>query len=146
MQVSQAIAVWFEYHESNSRESTLKAYMAVLSNFSRDFRVRNLTEVTPKEIVAFLNRMTEGTKPQTKHARYSHLSTFFNFIRNNVDQDFRDPCDTPMMRRSFRNRSLVQWNNIEKDTVDEIIFKTEKIRNRLMLELIARGGMRMGRF
>jgi integrase/recombinase XerD len=144
MQVSRAVTIWLEYHKSNSKENTLKAYMAVLSNFSMDFGERNLSELTSEEIFTFLNRMTEGTKPQTKHTRYSHLSAFFNFIRNNVDQDFRNPCDTPMMRRSFRNRGLVRWNTIEKDTVDEIIFKTEKARNRLMLELMARGGMRIG--
>ena len=33
---------------------------------------------------------------------------------------------------------------IEKDTIDEVIFKTLKTRNRLMLELMARGGMRIG--
>ena len=32
---------------------------------------------------------------------------------------------------------------IEKDTVDEIIFRTSKPRNRLILELMARGGMRI---
>jgi integrase len=33
---------------------------------------------------------------------------------------------------------------IEKETVDEVIFRTMKPRNRLMLELMARGGMRIG--
>ena len=34
---------------------------------------------------------------------------------------------------------------IEKETVDEIIFRTpNNVRNRLMLELMARGGMRIG--
>ena len=33
---------------------------------------------------------------------------------------------------------------IEKETVDEIIFRTTKVRNRLMLELMARGGMQVG--
>ena len=28
--------------------------------------------------------------------------------------------------------------------IDEIIFRTTKVRNRLMLELMARGGMRVG--
>ena len=144
MQVSQAITIWLEYHKSNSKQNTLRSYMAVLSHFLRDFGERNLNEITSEEILNFLNRMTMGTKPQTKRTRYSHLSAFFNFIRNNVDQDFRNPCDTPVMRRLFRDRGLVRWNTIEKDTVDEIIFKTEQTRNRLMLELMARGGMRIG--
>jgi integrase len=49
-----------------------------------------------------------------------------------------------MMKKLFRNTGLVRWNTIEKDTIDEIIFKTSKVRNRLMLELMARGGMRIG--
>ena len=32
----------------------------------------------------------------------------------------------------------------EKETIDEVIFRTTKRRNRLMLELMARGGMRVG--
>jgi integrase len=33
---------------------------------------------------------------------------------------------------------------LEKEVIDEIIFRTEDPRNRLMLELMARGGMRVG--
>ena len=33
---------------------------------------------------------------------------------------------------------------MEKETIDEIIFRTTKVRNRLILELMARGGMRVG--
>ena len=49
-----------------------------------------------------------------------------------------------MLKKLFRNTGLARWNTIEKDTIDEIIFKTEKPRNRLILELMARGGMRIG--
>ncbi|BBO71117.1 hypothetical protein DSCA_50470 [Desulfosarcina alkanivorans] len=38
----------------------------------------------------------------------------------------------------------MKWKIIEKETVDEIIFRTTKVRNRLILELMARGGMRIG--
>jgi len=39
---------------------------------------------------------------------------------------------------------LTQFKILEKDVVDEIIFRTEHPRNRLMLELMARSGMRVG--
>jgi integrase len=65
-------------------------------------------------------------------------------MRNNFDCDFNNPCDSPMLRKLFRPKSFVHWDIIEKDTVDEIIFRTDNVRNRLMLELIARGGMRVG--
>lgn len=68
---------------------------------------------------------------------------FFNFIKNNLDPDFRNPCDMPMLKKLFRIRRTYQFNIVEKETVDEIIFRTSKPRNRLMLELMARGGMRI---
>ena len=49
-----------------------------------------------------------------------------------------------MIRKIYRERVISRWEIIEKETVDEIIFRTIKIRNRLMLELMARGGMRIG--
>jgi site-specific recombinase XerD len=49
-----------------------------------------------------------------------------------------------MILKLYRERVVSRWEIIEKDTVDEIIFRTTKIRNRLMLELMARGGMRIG--
>ncbi len=94
--------------------------------------------------LSFLNRITEGKKLQTKKTRYSHLLDFFNFIKNHIDQDFRNPCDTPLLKKLFRARPSFNWNIIEKETVDEVIFRTSKQRNRLILELMARGGMRIG--
>lgn len=49
-----------------------------------------------------------------------------------------------MLRKLFRPTVTVHWDIFEKETVDEIIFRTAKIRNRTMLELMARGGMRIG--
>jgi integrase len=48
-----------------------------------------------------------------------------------------------MLRKLFRPTVIARWNIIEKETVDEIIFRTTNVRNRLMLELMARGGMRV---
>ena len=49
-----------------------------------------------------------------------------------------------MLRKIFRERPSQPWTIIEKDLVDEIIFRTTKPRSRIMLELMARGGMRIG--
>jgi integrase/recombinase XerD len=48
-----------------------------------------------------------------------------------------------MLKKLFRARRTFHWDIIEKETVDEVIFRTSKPRNRLMLELMARGGMRI---
>ncbi len=48
-----------------------------------------------------------------------------------------------MLKKAYRSPGLVRWNILEKEVVDEVIFRTVKTRNRLILELMARGGMRI---
>jgi integrase/recombinase XerD len=143
MQVSKAAKLWLEYQKSNSKENSIRAYKMVLTKFCEEFGAENLEDITTEMVLSFLNRITEGGNRQTKRTRYSHLLAFFNFIKNNIDQDFRNPCDTPMLKKLFRAKPSYHWNIIEKETVDEIIFRTSNPRNRLMLELMARGGMRI---
>jgi integrase/recombinase XerD len=112
--------------------------------FGRIFEDRDLESVLVEEIVSFLRNLTDGRKQVTKHARYSHLKTLFNFIRQNLSPNLQNPCDAPMLKKLFRCGKPVQWDILEKETVDEIIFRTTKPRNRIMLELMARGGMRIG--
>jgi len=126
------------------KKNTRRAYAATLSKFISDYGNWNINDLTSDEALLFLNKLTEGNKPQTKKIRYAHLSSFFNFIRNNIDQEFRNSCDNLMIKKLFRSKIPAHWNFLEKETVDEIIFGTRKSRNRLMLELMARGGMRIG--
>ena len=44
-----------------------------------------------------------------------------------------------MLRELFRPKITTNWNIIEKEAIDEIIFRSSKIRNRLILELMASG-------
>ncbi|MFC1533029.1 tyrosine-type recombinase/integrase [Thermodesulfobacteriota bacterium] len=143
MQISEAAKLWLEYHKSHSKENSIRAYKLILNQLCGEFGAEDLEEITTESILSFLNRITEGKKRQTKRTRYSHLLAFFNFIKNHIDQSFRNPCDTPMLRKLFRARPSYHWNIIEKETVDEVIFRTAKPRNRLILELMARGGMRI---
>jgi len=48
-----------------------------------------------------------------------------------------------MLKKLFRPSGPIRWTIFEKEMVDEIIFGTTQPRNRLMLELMARGGMRI---
>ena len=116
----------------------------LLTNFALISEEIELTELPSEKVLQFFNIVTEGCKPQTKRVRFTHLSSFFNFLKNNLDLNFENPCDLPMLRKLFRPTVIVRWNIIEKETVDEIIFRTTNVRNRLILELMARGGMRIG--
>jgi integrase len=115
-----------------------------MGKFCEVFGDHQLGELSVDDIMDFLNKVTDGCKPQTKRIRYAHLSAFFNFIKNHIDPDFTNLCDSPMLRKLFRPKVKVQWDILEKDIVDEIIFRTTKLRDRLLLELMARGAMRIG--
>lgn len=44
----------------------------------------------------------------------------------------------------FKVPKQIQWKIVDKEVVNEVIFRTRNFRNRLILELMARGGMKTG--
>ena len=94
MRVSEASKLFLEYHKSHSKENSMRAYKLVLSKLYMDFGDENLEQVTTEKVLSFLTRITEGRKQQTKRSRYSHLLAFFNFVKNNLNPEFQNPCDT----------------------------------------------------
>lgn len=144
MRVSEAKRYCLDYHRSNSKPHTVRNYELVLSRFCDHFGDRDLRSLSSDDILTFLTRFTQGTKQSTKRLQYSLLSAFFNFIKNAVDPHCENPCETSILRKLFKNQKPAPWGIVEKEVVDEMIFRTDNVRNRLMLELMARGGMRIG--
>lgn len=83
-------------------------------------------------------KTSDGTKQSTKKLRLTLLTAFFNFIKNWVDPDFQNPCDNHTLRKLFKAGKGTQFKILDKDLVDEIIFRTQNPRDRIMLELMAR--------
>jgi integrase/recombinase XerD len=108
------------------------------------FGERDLNSPTPEEVLSFLTDINQRANQLTKRTRYSQLTSFFNFITQNLDPNFRSPCDTPMLKKLYRPPGPIRRTILEKEVMDEIIFRTIKPRNRLILELMALGGMRIG--
>ncbi|HSB06958.1 MAG TPA: phage integrase N-terminal SAM-like domain-containing protein [Thermodesulfobacteriota bacterium] len=129
--------------QASLKRNTIKTYQSILSKLTTQFGERNLNSLTAEEILSFLTKINERTKQTTKRTRYSQLASFFNFIIQNLDHDFRSPCDAPILKKFYRSPGLIRWTILEKEVVDEVIFRTIKPRTRLMLELMARGGMRI---
>jgi site-specific recombinase XerD len=71
------------------KKNTLRTYQSVLSKFSAQFGERDLDSVTPDEILSFLTGINQGTKQLTKKTRYSQLTSFFNFVIENLDPNFK---------------------------------------------------------
>ena len=144
MKVSKAIEICLDYHRNYSKPNTIRSYEAILTRFGLIFGDKDLKEISSEDILTFLSKITDGRKQQTRQARYSHLAAFFNFIINNIDELIQNPCANQLLKKLYKTNTLVQWDSFEKETIDEIIFRTTKPRNRLILELMARGGMRIG--
>ncbi|EFI35474.1 integrase family protein [Desulfonatronospira thiodismutans ASO3-1] len=144
MSTSKAVEAFMGYQRINSGEKTIKNYKILLHKFDGHLGEKEISQVTSEDIFNFLVQNTEGQKQSTKRLKFTLIKAFFNFITANVDEKLPNPCHTQVLRKSFRDPTGRQWNILEKDVVDEIIFRTDNPRNRLMLELMARGGMRIG--
>ena len=144
MKLSKAIKNCLDYHRSHSKPNTVRSYEAILTKFDLTFGDKELAEISSEDILTFLDKITDGTKQQTRRTRYSHLAAFFNFIIANIDPKMQNPCADQLLKKLYKANVPVQWDSLEKETIDEVIFRTTKSRNRLILELMARGGMRIG--
>lgn len=125
-------------------KNTIRNYHLFLPKFEGQFGSRELNSLATDEVWGFLAQQTDGTSQGTKKLRYSLLSSFFNFGKNILDSSLPNPCDTPVLRKIFAHPKPKQWTILDKDVVDEMIFRTENPINRLILELMARSGMRIG--
>ncbi len=144
MKVFQAVTFHLQYQHANSRENSVKNCEFVLHRFRDKFSDRDLESITHEETLDFLTTLTDGNKQATKRNRYAVLSAFYNFFINTSLPSLVNPCVNIIFKKIFRRPQIIQWKIIEKESVDEIIFRTMNIRNRLILELMARGGMRIG--
>jgi integrase/recombinase XerD len=126
------------------KKNTLKTCEFVLSNFNDKFGHRDLKSLKAEEVLSFLVSLTKNNTQATKRNRYSVLTSFFNFTINTSQPDLMNPCSSAVIRKVFKRPQPNQWQIIDKDIVDEIIFRCLNIRDRLILELMARGGMRVG--
>jgi integrase/recombinase XerD len=95
-------------------------------------------------VLGFLLSLTKDNKQATKRNRYSVLASFYTFSINTGLPSLTNPCNTAVIKKIFKRPQTIQWQIVDKETVDEIFLRTMNARNRLMLELMARGGMRVG--
>jgi site-specific recombinase XerD len=79
MKVSKAAKFWIDYHKTHSKKNTVQSYQSVIERFCQDFGDTEIEQVTPDDVLSFLNNFTNGNKPYTKRVRYSHLSAFSIF-------------------------------------------------------------------
>jgi integrase len=108
------------------------------------FADRELDSIKPDEVYQFLENIIGTLAKSTRRLRYAQLKAFFNFVAEKRSPDLKNPCNAPLLSKTFRMPRQTPRAILDKEIVDEIIYNTKNKRNRLMLELQARCGLRIG--
>ena len=139
-----ALKIFRDYQKANLKPSTASGYKYLLDNFEALFGEKNVKSINSEDSYHFLEIITENSSKSTKRHRYSQLKAFFNFVISNYLPDLKNPLDSPFMRKMFPQPKPKQREVISKALIDEVIFNSQSLRNRLILELQCRCGARVG--
>jgi integrase/recombinase XerD len=144
MKTDIAVKEYLNFHQANSSANTLRNYKKFLALLQPVFNEREIESINSNEIHQFIEQNSNTCKQSTKHLRFTQLKALFNFCINILNIDIKNPCDTLLLNKTYRLSRAASRTIINKEVVDEIIYKTTKTRNRLLLELQARSGLRIG--
>ncbi len=144
MSAKEAITLFKYYLQSNHKQRTLDCYRVILDRFAALYGQRSLDAITPDEIFHFLETLTQNLAKSTRRLRYAQVKAFYNFIIDRCSLNMRNPCNTPLLSKSFKAPKQPSHKILDRETVDEMIYDTKRQRDRLLLELQARCGLRIG--
>jgi integrase len=144
MITKEAITLFKYYLQSNHKQRTIESYRIILDRFVAIYAQRSLDAVTPDEIFHFLENLTQNLAKSTRRLRFAQLKAFYNFIIDRCSLNMRNPCNTPLLSKSFKVPKQASHKILDRETVDEMIYDTKRQRDRLLLELQARCGLRIG--
>lgn len=144
MIIKQAVNLYLTYLENNTRPNTVRSFRFVLTKFAAFFSDSEMQDIKESDIIEFIGDVTDHCSLSTKNSRVGVLRAFYNFIIDTTEADYPNPCLRPMIRKLFKTPRGSSPKLLEKDLIDEIIFRTVDKRDRLILELMGRSGMRIG--
>jgi len=144
MKVSLALKIFKDYQKANLRPSTIAGYRYLMNLFEEFFGGKDVSSLGSEDVYHFLEMITESNSKSTKGHRYAQLKAFLNFIIMNHELDVSNPLDTPLMRKTFRKPKTEPRKTIPREIIDELVFKCKDLRDRLILELQAKCGARIG--
>jgi integrase len=144
MTMKEAITLFKYYLQSNHKTRTIESYTLLLDRFSAIHAEKLLEDISPDEIFHFLEDLTRNLAKSTRRLRYAQLKAFYNFIIDRCSLNMRNPCNASLLSKSFKAPKQVPHKILERETVDEMIYNTTRQRDRLILELQARCGLRIG--
>jgi len=105
---------------------------------------REIASLSSEEIYTFLEDLTQQVARSTARLRYAQLAAIFNFAIERCSSRTPNPCQSLLLRKTFRGPKPSLRRILDRDTIDELIYRTTDLRTRLLLELQARCGLRIG--
>jgi integrase/recombinase XerD len=144
MVIQEAIELFRDHQKGTVKKSTLKSYGKFLDHFQENFTDCEVVSVTADQLGKFLEECTQGLSRATRHLRYAQLKAFFNYVIEVTGLNAKNPCTAAVLAKAYKNAPHRPRKILDKETVDEIIFNAGNVRNRLILELQARCGLRIG--
>jgi integrase len=144
MTIQKAIKHYIEHQRTSVKKKTQEGYKKLLDCFLSEFYDRTIETIKAEELYRFLETYAEGFAKSTRRLKYAQLRAFFNFVIDNFQMNIKNPCSSPQLFKSFKSTQHMTRKILDKETVDEIIFNSTNIRDRLILELQARCGLRIG--
>jgi integrase len=144
MKIQDAIHVITNHQKGNLKQRSIYSYNYIQKRFEHKFGSRQVESISSDEISQFLEDLTGSLSKATRRLRYAQLKTFFNFTIDKFDLNLKNPCSSLTLARTFKTPPQKTRKVLEKEIVDEMIYNTKNLRDRLMLELQARCGLRIG--
>jgi len=144
MQISEAISTFRTQQFSTLRQSTQVTYTKLLNHIQQHFIGRDIESLTAEEVGRLLEVLTANKAKSTRRLKYAQVKAFFNFLINECLVDIKNPCAHPMIARQYKNPKPAVRTILDKELVDQLIYNTASDRDRLLLELQARCGLRIG--
>jgi integrase/recombinase XerD len=144
MTIREAITLFGYHQRSDLKPRTVQSYHPLLQRLEAQFGDRSFDSIGPDEVYQFLESLTEKLSKSTRRLRYAQLKAFCNFQIEKFNLNLRNPCNAPLLAKAFKTPRPVPRRILDRETVEELIYKAKNLRDRLIVELQARCGLRIG--
>jgi integrase/recombinase XerD len=144
MWLRQAIELCNEHQKNSMGEKTRECYGHLFRNMEALLGDAVFEEISAQDLYQFMLLLTEGRARSTARLRYAQVKAFFNFVIEAAHLVMTNPCNDPLLAKTFRAPRMKQRQIVGREVLDEIIYRCQKQRDRLILELQARCGLRIG--
>ena len=144
MTIKEAITLFGYHQRSNLRARTVQSYRPLLQRFEGQFGERSFDSLGSDEIFQFLEMLTGDHSKSTRRLRYAQLKAFFNFLIEKCSLNMRNPCNASLLSKAFKTPKQMARRILDRETVEEMVYKAKNPRDRLIVELQARCGLRIG--